>query len=58
MFNIRYYPVPRINKDTYQKELQCLVEIVVLTTIPKCQYGTNIFIIPKKEGIVRVIKYY
>ena len=28
-FNTRYYPVPKINKETFRKELQRLVEIGV-----------------------------
>ena len=35
MFNTRYYPVPKINKETSLKEIQRLVEIVVLTPIQK-----------------------
>ena len=32
-FNSRYYPVPRINKEIFQKDLNCLVEIGVLTPL-------------------------
>ena len=32
-FNIIYYPVPRINKETFLKELKLLVEIGVLTSV-------------------------
>ena len=31
--NSRYYPVPRINKETFRKELKPLVEIGVLTPV-------------------------
>ena len=47
-FNIRYYPVPIINKITFIKELKCLVEIGVLTSIQQSQYGTPVFIISNK----------
>ena len=32
-FNIRYYPVPWINKETFCKEIKRLVEIRVLTQV-------------------------
>ena len=57
-FNSRYYPVPRIKKETFQKELNCLVEIGVLTLVQQSQYGTPVFIIPKREGTVRFITDY
>ena len=57
-FNSRYYPVPRINKETFSKELKHLVEIGVLTPVQQSQYGTPVFIIPKKEGAVRFITEY
>ena len=47
-FNSRYYLVPRINKTKFQKELKRLVEIGVLTPVQQSQYGTPVFIIPKK----------
>ena len=36
-FNSRYYPVPRISKETLCKELKRLVEIGVLTPIQQSQ---------------------
>ena len=33
LFNSRYYPVPRINKETFWKELKRLVEIGVITSL-------------------------
>ena len=54
-FNDRYYPVPKIKKCTFCKELQHLVEIGVLTPIHQLQYGKPVFIIPKKYGITRFI---
>ena len=32
-FNIKYYPVPRTNKETFCKELKRLVKIGVLTPV-------------------------
>ena len=57
-FNFKYYPVPRINKENFLKELKHLLEIGVSTTVQKSQYGTTVFIIPKKEGTVRFITDY
>ena len=57
-FNSRYYPVPRINKETFGKDLKRLVEIGVLTPVHQSQYGTPVFIIHKKEWNVRFITDY
>ena len=57
-FNSNYYPVPRIDKEKFCKELKILVEIGVLTPVQQSQYGTPVFIIPKKEGTARFIKEY
>ena len=46
--NSKYYPVPRIMKETFRKELQRLVGILVLTPVKQSQYGTPLFIIPNK----------
>ena len=54
----RYYPVPRINKATFKKELLRLVDIGVLTPVQQSEYGTPVFIIPKKEGTVRFLTDY
>lgn len=53
--NSRWYPVPRINKETFKKELLRLVEIGVLERVNESEWGTPVFIIPKKEGTVRFI---
>ena len=47
-FNCKHYPVSRINKHTFHKELQFLVEIGVLNPAQQYKYGTPIFIISKK----------
>ena len=57
-FNSRYYPVPRINKEKFRKEIKRLVEIGVPKLVQQSQYGTPVFIIPKKEGTVRFITEY
>ena len=57
-FNSRYYLVPRINKEIFLKYLKYLVEIGVLTLVDQSQYGTPVFIIPKKVGTVRFITEY
>jgi hypothetical protein len=51
----RYYPVPKINKETFRKELLCLVDIGVLTPVQDSEWGMPVFIIPKKDGTVRFI---
>ena len=57
-FNSKYYPVPRINKKTFHKEIKSLVEIGVLATVQKIQYGTPVFIILEKKGTARFITEY
>ena len=57
-FNSKYYPVSIINKENFRKYLKRLVEIGVLTPVQHSQYGTPVFIIPKKEGNVRFITDY
>ena len=57
-FNSRYYLVPRINKETFRKELKRLVEVVLLTPVQQIQYGTPVFIVPKKEGTAGFITDY
>ena len=57
-FNSKYYQVPRIYKETFCKEIKRLVKIGMLTTVQQSQYGTPVFIIPKKERTVRFITEY
>ena len=57
-FNRKYYPVHRINKDNFRKELKHLLEIGVLTPVQQRQYGTTVFILPKKEETVSFITDY
>ena len=58
LFNNKYYLLPIINKETFHKELKILVKIGVLTPLQQSQYDTPVFIIPKKEGIVKFITDY
>ena len=48
--NSRWYPVPRINKLTFKKELMRLVKIGVLESVQESEWGMPVFIILKKEG--------
>ena len=57
-FNCKYYPVPRLNKDNFHKDLQHLLQIEVLTPVQQYQYGTHVLIISKKEDTVRFITDY
>ena len=57
-FYSRYDLIPIINKETFQKDIENLVKIGVLTHVQQSQYGTAIFIIPKKGGNVRLITDY
>ena len=56
--NSKYYPVPRINKENFRKKIKCLVEIGVRTPVQQSQYSNPLFIIPKKEGMLRFITDY
>ena len=47
-FNYKYYLLPRINKDTFRKELYRLVETGMSTLVQQSQYDIPVFIIPKK----------
>ena len=58
MFNNKYYPVPRIYKENFFKELNRLVKMGVLTPVQHSQYGTPIFIITNEGGTVRFITDY
>ena len=43
-FNSKYYLFPRINKETFCKELKRLVKIGLLTPVQHSQYGTPVYI--------------
>ena len=46
--NIKYCPIPRINKEVFCKELKISVGIVMLTPVHQSQYGMHVFKIPNK----------
>ena len=52
------HKLPRINKATFKKELLRLVDIGVLTPVQQSEYGTPVFIIPKKEGTIQFLTDY
>ena len=54
----RSYSVPRINKQTFKNELDRLIKIGVLEQVQESEWGTPVFIIPKKEGTVRFLTDY
>lgn len=54
-FSSRFYPIPHINKETFRKELERLVRLGVLTKVKQSEWGTPVFIIPKKNGQVRFL---
>lgn len=47
-----------INKETFQKYMECLLEIGVLILVHKSECVTPVLIITKKEAIVRFKMYY
>ena len=54
----RYYLVPQINKETFQKNVWSLLEIGVHIPVHMSEYGTPLLIIPEKEGTVGFIMDY
>ena len=46
------------NNNTFSKELQRLVKVVLSTPAQQSNYGTHMFIIPRKEFTVRFITDY
>ena len=51
----RYYPMPRIHKETLKKEIKRLCKLGVLERVQESEWGSPTFIIPKKNGTVRFI---
>jgi len=54
-FHGKAYSVPIIHQETYRKELQRLVDIGVLARAYESEWAAPTFIIPKKDGTVRVV---
>ena len=53
--NTNWYPVPRINKPTFNIELEQLEKIRVIERVQESEWGTPVFIIPKKNRTVRFL---
>ena len=51
----RPYPVAHVHLETSRKEIKHLVEIGVLSQCGESAFGAPTFIIPKKDGRVRVV---
>ena len=51
----RHYPMPRIHRDVFKKDLDRLVKLGVLERTNESEWGSPTFIIPKKDGTVRFI---
>ena len=50
-----HYSVPHLYKDTLNKEIDWLVDLGVLEPVQESEWGSPIFIIPKKDGHVRFV---
>ena len=51
----RHYPVPRLYRETFKKELDRLVKLGVLVKVQSSEWGSPTFIIPKKYNTVRLV---
>lgn len=51
----RYYPIPKIHREVFRKELQRLVELGVLRRVAESAYGSPAFLVPKPDGRVRFV---
>ena len=51
----RHYPMPRIHRDVFKKDLDRLVKLGVLERTNESEWGSPTFIIPKKDGTVKFI---
>ena len=54
-FQLSPFPVPKIHEDTLKKEIQRLCDLGVLKPQVASEYQSPSFIIPKKNGTVRVV---
>jgi hypothetical protein len=55
LYHGRSYPIPKVNKATLMKEIDCLIVIGVLKWQPTSKWASPSFIIPKKDHTVRTI---
>ena len=51
----RYYPIPRIHRELFRRELQQLVDLGVLRRVAESAYGSPAFLIPKPDSSVRFV---
>ena len=51
----RAYPVPRIHRDVFKREVDRLVKLGVLKREDNSEWGSPTFIVPKKQGTVRFL---
>ena len=54
-FQLPPFPVPKIHEDTLKKEIQRMCDLGVLKPQLASEYQSPSFIIPKKNGTVRVV---
>ena len=54
-YHARAYPIPKIHEQTLRVEIERLVKIGVLKKVNRSEWAAPTFIIPKKDGSVRVI---
>ena len=54
-YHARAHPIPKIHQETLKMEVDRLCEIGVLKKVNRSQWAAPTFIIPKKDGTVRVI---
>ena len=54
-FHLPYFPVAHIHLETLKKEIAWLCAIKVLRQVATSEYASPSFIIPKKNGTVRVV---
>ena len=53
--NVKPFPIPTIHEPTIKKEVNRLIKIGVLKKFNNFQWAAPTFIIPKKNGTVRII---
>jgi hypothetical protein len=54
-FQLSPFPVPKIRKETLKKEINRLCDLGLLKHQVASEYQSSSFIIPKKNGTVRVV---
>jgi hypothetical protein len=54
-FQLPPFSVPKIHEETLKKEIQCLCNLRILKPQVASEYQSPSFVIPKKNGTVRVV---